>query len=321
MSTSSPEGAGFPDSHLQPPLQPYPAGDIAAGHASPAEVDRARDHLTSVKAYAPFDLLPDGRLMSGCMDPRADAGESPYRRQLTKIMGPGGEVGEAADHATALTVVRGELVTIEDAIVEDMTLRRASVHGAHRRCAYVDSIAGITGEQANPSDATLSSYERWVAEHELEQVLTATILQDVIDAAGVLQAYLSNLDNVHHLVDAVEAAHPDYDNVPDMQGDATPAFYIVNKVPHLGLNRHRMHTKEQLKAQAYHDNLTARLDEVHNTHRLPHATRLLRMSALLLRSAATFTVIDGVKRAAGRPVERWEIEIGLHGPEFRQISA
>src|ERR1700755_1095752 len=108
---------------------------------SQAGIDQARTTLMQPAAYAAFDLLPDGRRISGCMDPRPD--EAVHERQFTKMMGPGGEVGEAVDYGLALTVVGGQLVTPDDALDRDMALRRTSVHGAHHDCAFVASITDI----------------------------------------------------------------------------------------------------------------------------------------------------------------------------------
>jgi hypothetical protein len=44
------------------------------------------------------------------------------------------------------------------------------------------------------------------------------------------------------------------------------------------------------------------------------------MGALLLRSAATRTVIHRMKVEAGHPLEHWEIEIGDYGPSFRHLE-
>jgi hypothetical protein len=125
---------------------------------SGVEIDRARTYLTDLNAYAPFDLTPGGRQMSGCMDPRPE--ELGSERHLVKVMGPGGAVGDAADLAVALTVTGDkQLFTIERAVNRDNELRRAVVHGAHEDCAYVGALAVIMAEQAEPSEFTRSSVE------------------------------------------------------------------------------------------------------------------------------------------------------------------
>lgn len=282
------------------------------------EIARARDHLTTLAGYASFDLTPDGRIMSGCMDPRADdvLGEP----QMTKMMGPGGEVGEAADHAVALTVVRKRLVTLDEALDEDLRLRRASVHGAHYDCAYVSSFAPIMGEMANPSGSTAESVNKWVVGHELGYLVTRNVLAGVQEAAGQQAEAWRFQGSPEHIVHAIDAHHPDHTNVPRMRGKAMPHFYIVNHYPTLGLDRQAKHNTAALRAQAYHDNLGARLGDVHNTHALPVDVRSHRMAALMLRSAATRTIIDKVKREAGHPLEHWEVEIGDEGPNFRRVS-
>jgi hypothetical protein len=281
-----------------------------------AAADAAMTYYSSVEAYGQFDLTADGRLMGGCIDPRAD--DTPSERQMTKIQGPGGEVGESDDHSTALTVVENRLVTIEEAAEEDMKLRRSSVHGAHRSvCAYVQSFTAVKGEQADPSEVTLDSVHRWIEDNELDMV-TDDVLDRVIEVSGV-QLGLYRSSGVEHVVDTIDQAFPGHTNVPEMRGKSTPGFYIVNGYPHLGLNRHHKHDVKRVSSQAYHDSLRARIDDINNTHSLPFEVRRHRIGALLLRSAATRTVIDRVKRQEGHPLRHIEVAIGDHGPVFREI--
>jgi hypothetical protein len=296
---------------------PGPEASLTPQIDQSTEFLRARSYLTSITAYASFDLTHDGRVMSGCMDPRADEGVD---RQMTKMMGPGGQVGESADHSLALTAVGRRFVTIEEGQEQDVRLRRTSVHGAHFDCAFVGSFWQIMGEMAQPSVRTKESVDKWVADHELGSLVTHDVLGAVQDAAAQQTEHGKFLGAPEHLVHAVDSHHPDHHNVPHMRGQATPRFYIVNGYPNLGVNRHAKHNTERLQAQAYQDNVGARLGDVHNTHALPYDVRWHRMGALLLRSAATRTVIDNTKRAAGHPLDHWEIEIGDNGPIFRPVS-
>jgi len=294
------------------------ASEFGASLGPIDEIARARDHLTTLAGYTSFDLTPDGRIMSGCMDPRAD--DVLGQPQMTKMMGPGGEVGEAADHAVALTAVENRLVTLDEALEEDLRLRRTSVHGAHYDCAYVTSFGAIMGEMANPSAQTAESVDKWIFGHELGYLVTQDVLTGVRNAAWQQAEDWRFQGTPESIVHAIDAHHPYHANVPHMLGKATPHFYIVNNYPTLGLDRHKKHNTATLRAQAYHDNLGARLGDIHNTHALPVDVRSHRMGALMLRSAATRTVIDKTKRDAGHPLEHWEVEIGKQGPSFREIS-
>jgi hypothetical protein len=299
------------------PTRDAMAGTYAQQQQAAAEMTAAV-YYTSMEAYAPFDHTDDGRRLGGCIDPRPD--NTPGDRQMTKIQGPGGEVGEADDHATALSIVQNRLVTIEEAAQEDMALRRTSVHGAHRSvCAYVESFAAVKAEQADPSAVTLHAVARWIREHELDMV-TGQVLGHVIEVSGQQLKQLGRSGGVEHVVDTVDRAFPGHTNVPEMRGPASPGFYIVNGYPHLGLDRHNKHDVKQVRAQAYHDSLRARIDDINNTHAMPAAVRQHRIGALLLRSAATRTVIDRVKREAGRPLRHIEVGIGDNGPVFTQVS-
>lgn len=309
-------------------LFPGPIGgaDPTIVSCPPADMhERARAYYTSVEAYTPFDHTPDGRTMLGCMDPRGDRLDSAQglyvvRRQMTKIQGPGGELGEGDDQANARTVETGRLVSVRQGMKEDMALRRASVLGGHKSvCLYAAGYQMVVAEQADPSQQTVDYVNRWVAYHELN--LAQKHFDAVVGAAALRLDHLgSGNDGIEDLIQVLDDAYPEHHNVPEMAGKANPGFYIVNNFPHLGLNRHRKHEEQRMGIHAYHDNVGARLDNVNNLHALSRPMRALRMAALLLRSAATRTVIDRLKRKEGRPVEHWDIEIGDTGPRFIRIS-
>ena len=320
----------FPTPKPYPDLPAYPApgrfpdatraydDNMLADAQAQQELDGARDYYMSTDAYAPFDVLPDGRHMEGCIDPRAD--DTPGQAQLTKVQGPGSEAGESSDHSQALTIVQNRLVTLDEAAADDMKLRRASVQGGHRSgCAYVGVYGDILEESANPGGATLRSISKWIADHELDLVDDA-VLTRIQEAAGMQLEHLRRTGGIDHILDIVDRAFPEHANVPEMRGEPTPSFYIVNGFPHLGLNRHQKHDVQQQRHQAYHDNVGARLNGIHNTHALPLEARRHRMGALLLRSAATRTVVNRLKRAAGHPLENIEVEIGESGAVFRRVS-
>ncbi len=304
----------FPDATGVAPISD--PGHVLIPRLSHAEeVERARAHFTSLDAYGRFDTSPDGRLMSGCMDPRPD--DIPGQQQ-TKVMGPGGCVGEAMDHSKALSVVSkgGLFVWPEAARQEDKRHRRTIIQGGHRsNCLYVNSIRQLLGEEYDPSDLTLELVGKWNADHELG--ITKKQFGKIYDQAGnQLDHLISERKGIGGLLDSIDQDFPEHANVPHMVGEANPGFYIVNGFPHLGLDRHTKHVVEGLKVQAYHDNVGARLNEVHNIHSLPRDVRLYRMAALLVRSAAAVTVITTMTRQAGHPVEYLEVEIGDKGPVF-----
>lgn len=309
--------AGSPGSGISPIL-PRSEGTL---------LEQTRAYYTSIGAYAPFDHTRDGRTMLGCMDPRGDDLDKVQGiyvardRQMTKIQGPGGELGEGEDQADARTVETGQLVTVGQGIQEDMALRRASVLGAHLSvCAFARGFGLVVAEQAQPSEQTSAYLQRWMQHHELDGFLDTDDFKAVMGAAALRLERVQAGASIEPLIEVVDKAYPDHHNVPEMKGDGSPGFYLVNNFPHLGLNRHHKHEERRLNIQAYHDNVGARLDNVHNLHALPHDVRAWRMAALLLRSAATRTVIDRLKREAGNPVEHWDVEIGDNGPRFVKIS-
>jgi hypothetical protein len=296
------------------------SADSSGGGRHQAEVQAAA-YYGSVEAYRPFDIAEDGRLVEGCIDPRPD---QTLHTQHTKVQGPGGAVGEADDHATALSIVRGRIVPIEEAAAHDMALRgHTVVPGAHRTtCAYVESFAAVKGEQAAPMPETIAAARRWIGEHNLgRDGVTLDTLETLVDHAAMQYVELKRTGaGVAHVVNQVDARYPDHHNVPDMHGPATPAFYIVNGYPHLGLNRHAVHDVHGLTAQAYHDSLRARIDTVRHALGMSPEVRAYRLGALLLRSAATRTVIDRVKREAGDPLRHIEVHIGNEGPAFSEVT-
>lgn len=309
----------FPDATRGAPIF-TPSHFLLSGSSHAEEVERARAHFTSLDAYGRFDMSPDGRLLSGCMDPRAD--DIPGQPQQTKLMGPGGCAGEAMDHSKALSIVsKGRLfVPPEVARKDDKSHRRTVIQGGHRsNCLYVASILQLLEEEYNPSDLTLDLVNKWNTDHELG--ITSKQFRKTNDQAGNQLDYLiSEEKGIDDLLDDIDQDFPEHANVPHMVGVATPGFYVVNGFPHLGLNRHAKHVVKSLKMQAYHDNVGARLNEVHNIHTLPRDVRLYRMGSLLVRSAAAVTIITAMARRAGHPVEYLEVEIGDKGPEFASYN-
>jgi hypothetical protein len=291
-------------------------------HVPEFEIDRSREFFFGhhPEAYEGFDVI-DGMTASICMDTRPAQLPSD-ERHLTSMMGPGGEIGEATDHSLGLTVIKDRLVTPEEALGPDMDLRRATLHSAHYDCWYSGNFSLINEEVANPSDETRSAVQRWSDLGELGRMATDTALEDVQGAAGLLVAELETRDTetMDHMIPTINAAHPGRHNVTHMEGTPTPKFYIVSHWPNVGLNRHVKHKVERIQGQAYFDSLTPRVNNIRNTYELGHNLRALRVSALLLRSAATRTVVNAAKTAAGAPLENWEIEMGRNGLHPVRIS-
>jgi hypothetical protein len=248
--------------------------------------------------YGTFSVTRDGRHIVGCIDPRDPTDEEFGGHKIMKQT-PGAGVGEAADLAVAYTEVYGDVFRIEDAAEWDSHTRVSSVLGAHYGCKYVLGMSAVLREMADPSDFTresatkwaveLGTYDNFAAHHSLVKS-PAMKLADYIDERGAEEG--SN----DYCVNYVGALYPGHSNVKYMKGANVARVYTTNMHPHLGIDRNKK-PKCQDPAQfvqGYHDNVGATFLSLNTVRGMSPEVRNLRVASLLLRSAATRTILtDG----------------------------
>ncbi|MEK7152537.1 MAG: hypothetical protein AAB834_01195 [Patescibacteria group bacterium] len=253
------------------------------------EVARSHDVFTAPSTYGRFDLTSDHRRMVGCIDPRDED-----RADLQIIVQtPGGAAGKGFDAALALTAYDPDnrIHTIQQGLRYDSDLQRATVAGAHRGCRFVMGLAQVAAEMTAPSDITNDTFRGLVGRYELKDTGIQENRTHVIEAANRLQDQVAACDP-EELLEDVNRLYPYHVNVIDMKGDNTAGSYILNHHPYVGLDRSVVHRGENpLTVQAYHDNVRASMESLMGTVGMPADVKALRLAALLMRTAATRTVL------------------------------
>jgi fumarate hydratase class II len=114
-----------------------------------------------------------------------------------------------------------------------------------------------------------------------------------MEAAGVQLDFLSKKDNLTHLVEQIDSLRPDHSNVKRLLGDNNARVYVTNLHPHVGYNRNSKsrNPADSNKIQGYHDSLAASIGDVSKSHFMDNNERLHRITSMILRSAATRTVL------------------------------
>lgn len=250
------------------------------------EIGRSLDFLTSPTSYVPLDRTKDGRLYRFCIDSRPQKTD---RRIKTAIQSPGGQVGYGHDEALVQTADLGEIVPTEVGIIDETSkCEGCTVGGAHYGCLYVAKLTEVTAEQASPSDQTKHNLDRSLKRLGLKEHI-APIIGNLSAAAAFQHEYLVSR-GTKGLVKLVDTVDPD-SMVDQMVGESRTVAWINNYVPYVGLDRQTKHRILEIKGQAYHNSLGAGVVDLGNLAGFNGQRLDYRIGALLLRSAATETIV------------------------------
>jgi hypothetical protein len=276
----------------------------------------SREHFARPDSYGHFTMTEDDRFIIDCIEPRNPLG-TPHGSYDVTIQGPGGGSGEGLVGGIALTIVRGEFVSVEEALIEDEQLRANNILAAHVDCTFIREMRGITGEMVEPSDRTLESYKRWgmLLGHT---DLVESSLPKVREAGAQQLEDMDNKEHMHHLLEHIDRLHPEHNNVGPVEGDPGAMVYVQNLHPNIGQyrNKHPLGEDGKQAVRAYHDSLAAALVELDKATELSDDERGLRVAARIMVSAATMTVIE----AANPGMTIFEVMRSTEHSSRRQIT-
>jgi len=248
------------------------------------------EFFTDPRSYDAFSLTRDKRLIVGCIEPR-DPDNCEHGDYKVTIQTPGGDIGEGSDHALTHTAVTGEAIRIKDALPKNADMQLFKSLDAHLDCAFHANLAVVTSEMATPSDFTRDSLFEW-AEYFNKQEVVAENLGRITTAAEAQLEVVTEFcdDDLLAITDSLQPGHP---NVYGVKGRPMARTYVMNFHPHVGKNRNMKPTDPDraVLVQGYHDNIAAMVSDLETVYSLNGEMRGLRLVSLLLRSAATRTVI------------------------------
>lgn len=254
-----------------------------------AEQARSMEFFTDPKNYGQFYLNSHNQRTYGCIDPRDEA-----RATLHVIMQTaGGAAGLAYDQTMAYAAHKGNGVDLAEGVTYDSQLRKVTVATGHHACAFLNSVAAVNAEIADPSAMTLDTLGRLAARYGLDERTTFHAdIKRIQDTAKRNQDVLANT-NPGDFLKATHESYPHHENIGAMRGDNHAGIYIFNHHPYVGLDRSKVHrSAEPLSVQAYHSSTKASLEGLLGLT-LPRELKNLRLAAFILREAATPTVLVG----------------------------
>lgn len=248
-----------------------------------------KDH----NSYAPFDLTSDKKSIVDCIEPR-DAEGVEYGEYKVTVQTSGGGSGEGLDAAIGMTIAEGQLVTVEEGMSADKKDRPRLVFGVHHDCTYMKHLADVTAEMRDPSDFTKDTVERY-GRYFNEQDHVERTLGGVMMAAATINEHLGDKKHIDSLIAHADDLYPEHANVKHVRGPGLSRTYVINLHPFVGKNRNMKPSdpEEAVKIQGHHDSLGASVNLLRGENQLDAQTRGNRLTAMLLRSAATRTVVAG----------------------------
>lgn len=258
----------------------------------PAEsIGKSQEFFSNTGNYGPLALTYDFRSIVDCIEPRDRLGV-PQGQHVITMQTPGGGPGEANDAANALTVIEKRLVTIEEAMESDRRHRPQTVFWAHPGCAFLKNLIAVNREMANPSDFTLEGFYRWAAHIGQLEHAKSTLWQSR-EGAAYQADYLEGQVEVEGILQHADELFPDHDTVRDVKGENTSRVYVVNLHPRIGKDRNKKPADpdEAQQIQAYHDTPAATVENLRTENAIPNEVRGVRVTNMLLRSAAARTII------------------------------
>jgi hypothetical protein len=142
-----------------------------------------------------------------------------------------------------------------------------------------------------PGDFTKQGMREFITRFDLRDVGIPRQMDGIQTAVGRSLEMIEGVDP-DQLLGTIDGLYPYHPNVREMRGDNRAGFYIMNFHPYVGLDRQRVHRGEHpLTVHAYHDSPRAMVDALAGTLGMPRDVKDARLAALLLRTAATRTVL------------------------------
>lgn len=242
------------------------------------------------QSYGGFSFTRDHRLIVGCIEPR-DPVHTVHGDYKTIMQTGGGFFGEGLDQALAVYADEGDNLTVADGMRGNIAVRPSKAFDVHHDCAFHKSLRAITAEMADPSDFTQQSIDRWAHYFKEKEHIADSL--GLLTTAAKVQLELIDTKPQEDLIKLADELLPHHHNVYPVQPVSMARTYVVNLHPHLGKNRNRKPADpaETLKVQGYHDSLAANITDLATAFELSKKMRGMRVTAALLRSAATLTVI------------------------------
>lgn len=256
-------------------------------------IELSQDFFTDHSSYAPFDLTSDKKTIVDCIEPR-DAEDVPHGEYKVTVQTGGGGSGEGLDAAVALTIIGGEVATVEEGMSKDKVDRPQLVLGVHHDCTYMKHLADVTAEMRNPSDFTKDTVDRYSRYFNEREHVERTLGGVMIAVAGINE-YLGERKHIDSLIAHADDLYPEHANVKHVRGPGLSRTYVTNLHPFVGKNRNMKpcEPEEAIKIQGHHDSIAASVNLLRGANQLDSQTRGYRFTSMLLRSAATRTVVTG----------------------------
>jgi len=255
------------------------------------EVARSFELFSDPRSYRPFDLTADHMRIVGCIDPRDEDDPGVLK---TIVQTGGGAAGSGLDASLSLTAAddNNRVYLLEEGLRYDSKLHLTTVAGGHNNtCRFIHGLGLVAKEITAPSDFTDDTMRRFVRRYELDEDSLRSDTAKVIDATKRSMDVIESI-NPSALLGTINSLYPYHPNVREMRGGNRAGFYIMNHHPHVGLDRMLVHRGDNpLTVHAYHDNPRAMMDSLAATPGMPGDVKRLRLSALLLRTAATRSVL------------------------------
>jgi hypothetical protein len=251
---------------------------MSKSESSQVAIDQTRDFLMSPEALVP-NTIESGRHILFCIHPSAE--QLAEHETLPVVIGsPGGKIGEGVVHTVALSSYKdpADRTHVAEGIQHNQDNSPYTQMYGHYGCAYVLNIQEVTAEMIDPSDFTRDQAERW---HRVFGIDNGHQTQKrVRDGLLAVQEDLIEMG----VEDLEEAAGPD--SLKHTEVPVNPGFYFLNRLPHLGLNRHKVLKELGLGVQAYNDSLGAALLDVQLNRGLDRYQTEVRRNARTLLSAS-----------------------------------
>ena len=289
--------------------------------SAPSEIsidaDLSYEFFTNSDSYGAFSLTKDHNRIIGCIDPRDPIDVSPGKHK-TVIQTAGGAAGEGVDAALYITAQNNNrLFDIETAIERDKNVRGITVLGAHHDCKFIKGMPSVLSEMSNPSEFTKESADRWANYFHHKQDFDR-LMPSLMEAAGVMKEHLDGIGKLEELVEHIDSMRPNHSNVKQLLGDNNSKIYVTNFHPHVGYNRNAKpkNIAEAINIQGYHDSIAASIGDVSKSHFMTDAERKMRVASIILRSAATRSVLT-----RDVPETRFlEVMPSNDGLQFKEVS-
>jgi hypothetical protein len=266
-----------------------------AGSASPELLEESkiasREFYMNPASYGALSYTRDYLRIMGCIEPRDPGHQEPGGYKIIMQTG-GGDFGEALDEALVTLANQKQVITFPEAMARNNSKRPFTVFDVHYDCAFDAAKVQIAQEMARPSDLTKLSVAEWAEHFNETDHVQSTLGAISVSAAVHADKLEAESDNDLHAI--ADNLYPSHKNVyPCKEQPKLSRTYVINLHPHVGKNRNKKPADpcEAQKIQAYNDTLAANVSDLAANNRMSKVERGYRLTAMLLRSAATRTLI------------------------------